>query len=335
MATIKDVARRAGVSTMTVSRAINNSGYISPETRERVARAIAELDYLPNALARSLRHKQTRTLALVLADITNPFSTTVSRGVEDAAKEQGFSVLLCNTDESAEVEQEYLSILLQKQVDGVLFVPTSADSAAAALLRARGVPAVALDRRVAGEPMDTVRGDSEGGADELVRHLIGLGHTRIAVLTGPVSVSTAADRVAGYRRAMAAAGLSVDERLVCADDFTTAGGYRSTRRLLAEGPRPTAIFGGNNFIAFGAYRALREAGLRVPGDVSLVTFDDLPEAWLMQPFLTTVNQPAYEIGRQATTLLVERLGGRAAPEAREIVLPATLIVRRSSGPPPA
>jgi LacI family transcriptional regulator len=333
MTTIKDVARRAGVSTMTVSRVINNSGYISPETRSRVERAIADLDYLPNALARSLRFKQTKTIALVLSDISNPFFTTLARGVEDAAMEHGFSVLFCNTDESDAVEREYLSILIQKQVDGVLLVPASDHGGALGQLRARGVPVVALDRRVPGVPVDTVRGDSEGGAYAAVCHLLALGHTCIAAMTGPRGISTATDRLAGYRRALEGAGVAVDERLICSDDFTTEGGYRATQRLLAERVAPTAIFSGNNFIAFGAFRALREAGLQVPEDVSLVTFDDLPDSWLMTPFLTTVNQPAHAIGRRATELLLERLGERGGPEAREIVLPTELIVRRSSAPP--
>ena len=334
MSTIKDVAKHAGVSTMTVSRVINNTGYIRSETRERVEQAIVALGYLPNALARSLRFKQTKTIALVLTDITNPFFTTVARGVEDAAGAQSFSVLFCNTDESESAEGEYLSILLQKQVDGVLLVPSSNESRAIPLLRARGVPVVTLDRRVNDPSVDTVRGDSERGAYELVRHLIGLGHTRIAVLTGTPSVSTAIDRVAGYRRALSEAGVGIDPRLICSDDFSTEGGYRTTQQLLALDPRPTAIFGGNNFIAFGAFRAMRQAGLQVPEDISLVAFDDLPESWLITPFLTTVNQPAYAIGQQATELLFDRLEGRGSPAARMIVLPGELIVRSSSAPPP-
>jgi len=335
MSTIKDVARQAGVSTMTVSRVINNTGYIRTETRARVELAISELGYLPNALARSLRFKQTKTIALVLTDITNPFFTTVARGVEDAAGAQGFSVLFCNTDESESAEGEYLSILLQKQVDGVLLVPSSNESRAIPLLRERGVPVVTLDRRVSDPSVDAVRGDSERGAYDLVCHLIGLGHRRIAMLTSAHNVSTATDRVAGYRRALSEAGIAVDLRLICSDDFSTEGGFRSTQQLLALHPRPTAIFGGNNFIAFGAFRAMREAGLQVPDDCSLVTFDDLPESWLMLPFLTTVNQPAYAIGQQATELLLDRLEGRGGPAARTIILPGELIIRRSSAPPPA
>lgn len=335
MATIKDVARRAGVSTMTVSRVINNSGYASQEARERVARAIAELDYLPNALARSLRHRQTKTVALVLADIGNPFFIAVARGAEQVASAHGFSLLFCNTGESRDAEDAHLSVLLQKRVDGVLLVPTGDDDPGVARLGARGVPTVLIDRRVGGAPADLVRGDSERGAYELVRHLIGLGHARIALITGPLGLSTAADRAAGYARALREAGLPVSEALICADDFSLEGGRRSTRRLLALDPRPTAIFGGNTLIAFGAFQALRAAGLRVPEDVSLVTFDDLPEAWLMSPFLTTANQPADEIGRRAAELLFERLGGRGGPAPREVVLPAELVVRRSSAPPSA
>ena len=335
MSTIKDVARQAGVSTMTVSRVINNTGYIRSETRERVELAISDLGYLPNALARSLRFKQTKTIALVLTDITNPFFTTVARGVEDAAGAQGFSVLFCNTDESESAEGEYLSILLQKQVDGVLLVPTSNESRAIPLLRERGVPVVTLDRRVSDPSVDAVRGDSERGAYDLVRHLIDLGHTRIAVLTSAHSVSTVTDRVAGYRRALSERGLAIDPRLICcSDDFSTEGGYRATQRLLALQPRPTAIFGTTNFIAFGAFRAMRQAGLQVPEQISLVTFDDLPDSWLMLPFLTTVNQPAYAIGQQATELLFDRLEGRGSLAARTIILPGELIVRRSSAPPP-
>ena len=334
MSTIKDVARRAGVSTMTVSRVINNADYISPETRERVEQAIAELDYLPNALARSLRFKQTKTIALVLTDITNPFFTGVSRGVGDAAVAHGFSVLFCNTDESKQVERDYLSILLQKQVDGVLLVPASSDSEAATQLRSRGVPMVVIDRRIP-IPVDTVRGDSERGAYDLTRHLIELGHRRIAAITGPTDVSTASDRVAGYKRALAEVGIPIDPDLICVDDFMTEGGYRSIQRLLRAAVRPTAIFAGNNFIAFGAFRALREAGLGIPEDISLVTFDDLPDSWLLSPFLTTANQPSHEIGQRATELLIARLTGAIDAAPHEIILQAELIIRRSSAPPGA
>lgn len=333
MSTIGDVAKRAGVSAMTVSRVINNSGYISQETRERVEQAIAELGYVPNALARGLRFKQTKTLALVLTDITNPFFTTVARGVEDAASEQGFTVMFCNTDESEEKEASYLNVLVQKQVDGVLLVPAQSSPDSVTFLRERGVRFVVLDRRIPGADVDTVRCDSEHGACELVRYLLNLGHRRIAVLSGPEAVSTAADRVAGYRRALVEAGLDVDPVLERYGSFTQDGGYGMAQAVLAAPQPPTALFAANNFIAIGALRALRQAGLRVPGDVSLVTFDDLPAAMVIDPFLTVAAQPAYEMGRQATALLLNRLIERDLEAPHEIILPTELIVRASTAPP--
>ncbi len=334
MSTISDVARMAGVSTMTVSRVINNSGYISQATRERVERAIEQLGYVPNALARGLRFKQTKTIALILTDITNPFFTTLARGVEDAASEQGFSVIFCNTDEDEGDESEYLNMLLQKQVDGILLVPARCSSESISMLQSRSVPVVVLDRRVSGVQVDSVRGDSEEGAYRLVQHLLEMGHRRIAVLTGPRSVTTATDRVVGYRRAMVEAGLEVDESMVLHDAFSQEAGYRMAQLALGIASRPTALFAGNNFIAAGAFRALHEAGLRVPEDISLVAFDDLQLPLAMDPFLTVAAQPAYEMGRRATELLLDRLAGDAPAEGREIVLPVTVVVRRSSAPPP-
>lgn len=334
MSTIGDVAKRAGVSTMTVSRVINNSGYISQETRRRVEEAIAELGYVPNALARSLRFKQTKTIALVLTDITNPFFTTVARGVEDAASEQGFSVMFCNTDESPKEEANYLNVLVQKQVDGVLLVPARCSVDSVAFLQERGVPFVILDRHIDGVNVDTVRCDSEQGAYELMRHLLDLGHERIAVLSGSLEVSTSADRVAGYRRAFAEAGLAHDPNLIFYGSFTQESGYRATQQALALTPKPTAIFAANNFIAVGALRVIREMGLRVPEDISVVTIDDPLASLVIEPFLTVVAQPAYQMGREATSLLLDRLSGRDDTPPREIILPIECIVRKSSGPVP-
>jgi len=335
MSTISDVAKRAGVSTMTVSRVINNSGYISQETQERVMKAVTELGFVPNALARSLRFKQTKTIALVLTDITNPFFTTLARGVEDAASKNGFTVMFSNTDESVAEEAEHINTLLQKQVDGVLLVPAGSSSETITFIQERGTPLVVLDRRVPGVLVDTVRCDSLPGAYEVTRHLIELGHRRIAMLSGPLEISTSADRAAGYRRAMQEAGIAIDPQWLRYGMFTQRSGYELARDILPLTPRPTAVFAGNNFIAIGAYTALREAGLRIPQDISLVTFDDLPAPLVLEPFLTTVDQPAYEMGYQATQLLLAYLGGEPPAEPREILLPTRLIIRCSSGKPPA
>ncbi len=335
MSTIGDVAERAGVSKMTVSRVINNSGYISQETRERVEQAIAELGYVPNALARSLRFKKTKTIALVITDITNPFFTTIARGVEDAASEQGFSVMFCNTDESRDEEARYLSVLVQKQVDGVLLVPSRSAPESARFLSERKVPFVVIDRRIPGVNVDTVRGNSFQGAYALTEHLIALGHKRIAVLSGPQAVTTGSDRILGYREAMEEAGIPVEEDRILYTSFTPQGGYRMAEMALAQTPQPTALFAGNNFIAFGALRRLRDMGLHVPDDISVVTFDDLPEAINFDPFLTAAAQPAYEMGQRATMLLFERLANSGPYAPQEIVMPIKLVIRRSSGPPPS
>jgi LacI family transcriptional regulator len=331
MPTIRDVAKRAGVAPITVSRAINNSGYVSQETRARVEAAVAELGYVPNTLARSLRLRRTNTLALVLTDITNPFWTTVARGVEDTASDAGFNVIFCNTDESEIEQNKYLRVLLQKQVDGVLLVPARSTSEPIEFIQEQRTPVVVLDRRVPDAQADVVRCDSEGGAYQLVRLLLSLGHRRIGVLSGPPGVSTAEDRIAGYRRALAEAGLRGGAELVHYGEFTQASGYEMAQRALAATPRPTALFAGNNFIAIGALRALRDVGLGVPEDVALVGFDDLPAALVIEPFLTVAAQPAYEMGQRATALLLARLSGQAPEAYQEVVLPTEVIVRKSSG----
>ncbi len=331
MPTIRDVAKRAGVAPITVSRVINHSGYVSDDTRVRVEQAIDELNYIPNKLGPSLRSKRTNTLALVLSDITNPFWTTVSRGAEDAAHEAGYHLIFCNTDESPQKQSEYLHVLLSRQVDGFLLVPAESVAAPIELIQKQSVPVVVLDRRIPSFDVDIIRCDSEGGSHALTKHLLDLGHRNIAIVTGPKEVSTAHDRVAGYCRAMIEAGLAQDDQQVYWGQFTQDAGYKLTKRALATEPRPSALVAGNNFIAIGAMRALVDAGLRVPDDISLVAFDDLPDAITIQPFFTAVSQPAYEMGLQAARILLKRLEQKEI-DYGEIVLPYDLIIRHSSGP---
>ncbi len=269
MSTIKDVAKQAGVAPITASRVVNNSGYVSQEKRERVENAIAELGYVPNTLARSLRSRRTNTLALVLTDITNPFWTTVARGVEDAASAAGLNVIFCNTDESEEEQNRYLKVLLQKQVDGILLAPAHGSHEQIESILSQNIPVVIIDRRIDGAEVDTVYCDSEGGAYELVGHLVALGHKRIAILNGPTDVATAIDRLRGYERALATAGIESDENLMFCGGFDLDSGYDMAQQALALDPRPTAFFAANNFIAIGAIRAIRDAGLSVPEDVAL------------------------------------------------------------------
>jgi LacI family transcriptional regulator len=331
MSTIYDVARRAGVAPITVSRVINNTGYIRQETRQRVLDAVDELGYVPNRLASSLRSRRTNVLALVLADISNPFFTLIARGVEDLASEQGYMVIYCNTDESEAEEQKYVDLLLQQRVDGILLVPAGDGAAAIAAAQRHETPLVVIDRRPPSAAVDSVRGDSFGGAYELGRLLLGLGHRRIALLNGPAGVSTADERQAGLSRLLDEAGVPSAERLSLSGRFTTGSGRQMALQALAAIPRPTALLAANNFIALGALQAVQECGLRVPQDIALVGFDDLPDALVAFPFLTVAVQPAYEMAQQAAGLLLKRLAGDRPAEPQEIILPTRLIIRQSSG----
>jgi LacI family transcriptional regulator len=275
-----------------------------------------------------------------VSDITNPFFTTIARGVEDVAGPRGFSVMYCNTDESDDEEARSLRLLVERQVDGVLLVPAGSPTASIRLLRSHEVPVVVLDRRVPGRrSVDSVRCDSELGAYALARHLMGLGHRRIGVLTGRRTISTSADRVAGVRRALEEAGLTLDEALVRWGGFNfgnrdRADGHQMADDVLrATDDPPTALVAANNFIAFGAIRALREMGVRVPDDMSVVAFDDLPADWVSDPFLTVAAQPAYEIGRRAAEMMIDSLTGKRTTTNESVVLPVELIVRRSTAPP--
>ena len=331
MPTVLDVAKRAGVAPITVSRVINNSGYISQATRERVEKAVKELGYVPNTLARGLRSKQTKTLALVVTDITNPYFTLMARGVEDAAGASDYTVIYCNTDESEEKEENYVNLLAQRQVDGVLLVPSCGNVKTINFLISNDINVVALDRRVAEVEIDSVRSDSENGAYQLIKLLIGLGHKRIAMITGPKDVSTSVDRVIGYQRALAEANLNENE-LVYYGMFNLESGYEFTKLVMTQSLKPTAIFGANNFIAIGIIKALRDLQFDVPGDVSIGAFDDLPESMLVAPFLTFVEQPAYEMGRTATELLLKRISGELTGGYKKLILPTQIIERRSTGP---
>jgi LacI family transcriptional regulator len=332
MPTIQDVAKHAGVAPITASRVINNNGYASSEVRERVLRAVQELGYVPNTLARSLRSRKSDTIALVLSDITNPFFTTIARGVEDTASEAGYTVIFCNTDESESKERKYINVMLQKRVDGILLVPASSGANSIRAARDQETPLVVLDRRLPDSPVDVVRCDSQQGARELTELLISLGHRSISLLNGPQGVSTAEDRAQSFTQAMAAAGLK-DSGRVLWGHFTTASGAEMARQAMAAQPRPSALFASNNFIAIGAINALRELHLRVPEDVALVGFDDLPLALVTFPFLTVAAQPAYEMGKRATRLLLDRLENKTEARPVEIVLPTEIILRASSGAP--
>lgn len=312
---------------MTVSRVVNRSGPVSEGVRQRVQEAIAELGYTPNRLARGLRSNRTHTVALVVSDITNPFFTTLARGVEDAASERDNLVLLCNTDESEAEELRYLEMLSQQAVDGVLLVPARSGRAAYDLAKRRNLPLVMLDRRVELPDISVVRGDSYGGAEQMGRFIYEQGHREIAILAGPMGVTSSDDRVAGVLNALRDTDAHVS---VIYGKFSPESGYESVQRVMGSSPRPTVLFALNNFSTIGALQGLYDLGLSVPEDVALVGYDEIPKSMVAIPFLTVVAQPAYELGRQGVIELLEHVES-ADREPREIVMPTELIIRRSIG----
>ncbi len=331
MPTISDVAKRAGVSPVTVSRVINGAKHVNPATRQKVERVIADLGYVPNVVARSLRSKRTHTLGLMVPDITNTFWTTVARGVEDSAQSHGYSVFLCNTDENPSKQLHYLNAFVGQRVEGIILAPHNSDPEHVSVLRQRNLPSVVIDRCVRGWDVDSVCTDSISGARTLMAHLIGLGHRRIAMITGPLSTSTAEERVAGYCLALTEAGLPIDARLIKRGEFRSLSGEYLTYQLLDEAPDVTAFFAGNNTIAKGVIEALGKRGLRVPEDKALVCFDDFADTATFFPFMTVIVQPAYEMGANAVQLLFSRLENGAGLRPRHVILPTRFIKRYSCG----
>ena len=329
MATIREVAESAGVSYATVSHVINNTRLVSQETRERVLAAMGALDYRPNALARSLRQGKTNTLGLVLPDSANPFFAEISRSIEDEAFKNGYSVFLCNTERDTQRELFYVDVLSNKQVDGIIFVAAGDQADSLDFLIHRNMPVVMIDRSLPNVEVDAVLTDNQLGGFLATRHLLDLGHSRIACIAGPSSITPSAERIIGYRRALEEAGLSYDENLILRGDYHAQSGMEITHSILAMNPRPTAIFALNDLMALGALRAAAEAGCSVPGDLAVVGYDDLEIAHFTNPPLTTIAQPKKEIGVQAVHLLVDRMTRKNRPPSR-LVLPPALIIRRST-----
>lgn len=319
---------------MTVSRVLNNPERVARATRERVEQAIHDLGYVPNALASGLLKGRTRTIALIVSDISNAFFTIVVRGVEDVAQRNGYTVILGNSDESVEKERHYVTALMGKRIDGLLIAPAGNGSRKVLdVLKRRGSPFVLIDRAIDGVSADSVTGDSVAGAKVLTEHLIKLGHQRIALVNGQRDVSTARDRQRGYEQTLREQGIAPQPALIIESNYRRDGGLRAVQQLLDLPPeqRPTAIFAANNVLAIGVIEGLRAANLVVPDDMAVVCFDDIELASALDPFLTVVAQPARSFGTIAAQFLFERLDGDAGVQARNVVLTPELIVRRSCG----
>jgi LacI family transcriptional regulator len=331
-ATITDVASEAGVHPSTVSRVLNGhaGSTIRPATRERVLAAADVLGYRPSALARSLRLQRTLTLGMLVPDITNPFFSSIIKGAEDAARERGYNLILCNSEDQPEREAAYLQLLRERQVDGVLIASSQMADETIEGLRADSFPFVLVNRAAQdGEDLAVVV-DNHAAAVEVVAHLAALGHRRIGHIAGPQNTTTGRDRREGYEAGVRAHGLAHEPALVVeADAFSEDAGDRALGMMLAGPARPTAVFAANDLIAVGMLQRLRRIGVRVPDDLSIVGFNDIPLAGLLEPALTTVRVPQLAMGVAGAHLLIDRLEGRPIGEIR-LTLPTELIIRASS-----
>ncbi len=330
--TIRDVAARAGVSVATASNVVNRNRPVGEASRVRVLAAIAELDYRVDRAASALRGAATRLVGMMVPDITNVFFASLVYGVEALAQRDGYDLLLVSTSEDAAIERRRLAALVGRRIDGLVAVPATDDSMTAlSASGARLPPTVLLDRGADAPGFDTVRADGASGGYDAARHLLDLGHRDIAILAHSEHLRNIAERIAGCRRALDEAGLAGRERLVCGGhDLESLRG--AIEREFRRAERPTAIFALTNVCALAALKAARGLGLDVPGDVSIVGFDDFDWMLALRPYLTTVAQPVDEFAASAWSLLMRRMAGDAASEVERILLPCALKVRESTGP---
>jgi DNA-binding LacI/PurR family transcriptional regulator len=327
---IRRVADLAGVSATTVSHTLNGRRPVAEQTRRRVLRAIEELGYRPNVLARGLRTSRSQTIGLIIPDITNPFYPALARGLQDVLGPAGYDQIISNTDGVRRTEQAAIEHMIARQVDGLAFAVfhTHAEDLLPAI--EAGIPVVRLGGRLVQRGVDLVHSDDEGGAAEATRHLLGCGYRRIAFVCGPDAEGPAAERVAGYRAALTDAGVAPDQALVAHTHFSRAGGAKGVARLLELAEPPDAVLCANDVMAIGALDVAAQRGLRVPEDLAVMGFDDIDAAGMVSPGLTTMANPAREIGQATAVRLLERLRGAAGEPSTELVVPARLIRRQSA-----
>lgn len=338
MVTVRDVARRAGVSVATAARALGDYGYVRETTRERVRRAARALDYHPNVIARSMIKGRTHTLAVIVSDNANPFFAAAVRGIEDTVLPHGYGLMLCNADEDADKEAMYLRVIRERRVDGLILSPSGEATPLLSTMVRGGFPVVLIDRLLDELAADAVVVDNRAGVRAAVEHLLRLGHRRIGMIAGPARLYTGRERLDAFLATLRRAGAAVDRRLVLEGDFKARSAYELVRAFLRMRRRPTALFVANNLMTIGALLGLKEAGVRIPQDMAVVGFDDMEWAPILTPPLTAVAQPGYALGAKAAELLIERLAGGGSPAPRTVVLQPRLVIRQScgaGGPAPA
>ena len=329
MVAITDVAALAGVSTATVSRYLSGQ---QVRAAERIRSAIAELDYSPSRTARALKSGITYTVAIVVPDITNPFFASVVKGIESMSRQGPYHISLYNTDEDPDRERQVIGTVVS-QVDGIILAPANEQDQTPDLVRRAGIPLVFLDRTLSqGDGFDSVLVDNEGGGAAAARHLLGLGHQRIAIIAGPLVTTPGRQRFAGFTAEAERRGAALPDEYRRISDFREAGGYRETLALLALAKPPTAMFVSNNKMTIGALKALNDMSVSIPAEISIIGFDDLDLAVLLSPPLTVIRRDATEQGALAMRLLLKRLSG-VRDRPRSITLDTELVVRGSCAPP--
>jgi LacI family transcriptional regulator len=330
VATIYDVAKAAGVSIATVSHVLNDTRFVTEETRTKVLAATQQLNYRPNSLARAMVRQETRTIGLIVPDNTNPFFAEMARGIENHGFAAGYSVLLCNSDRSAAKELAYLDMLISKRVDGVIYMTSDTAKEHLQPLQEQHIPVVTFDRQY--DNTDTILLDNFQGGYDATAHLTGLGHRRIACISGPDSGTRSNDRVLGYQAALADAGLPVDPTLILPSDWTFQSGHKQAHTLLEMAAPPTAIFACNDTIAIGAIAAVLECGLTVAGDLSIVGYDNITLSAFSVPPLTTMATPMLSIGQRLCQLLLDRINGQLPPPPQVFNAGSQLLLRASTAP---
>jgi len=327
--TITDVAELAGVSKSTVSQYLNKRyQHMGAETRQKIEEAIASLDYQPNVLARSLKQKRTSTIGVVVANIMHRLSTEICRGIEDYCQEQDVNVILCNSDEDPGKEQKYAEMLQAKQVDGMILLPTGKNGALYKKLARQQYPILFMDRKVDAVKADTIVVNNRESVYGAVAHLQQQGHTRIAIATAPLTISSRVERTEGYREAMENFGLDYSRGYIINAEISS---LRPRFQELFSGPSvPSALIAGNDLVLLEALAFIKEAGIRVPEELALVAFDNIPFAHLLTPTLTTINQPSLQMGRKAAELILKRIRAEEEAEPAELIFECDLSVRESS-----
>ncbi|UYP07291.1 LacI family DNA-binding transcriptional regulator [Priestia megaterium] len=325
--TIYDVANEAGVSISTVSKVLNNTGSIAEKTRKRVRETMRELNYQPSVVA-SVK-KRIQTIGLLIPNIANPFMAEIARGIENHVKKYGFSLMICSTDNNLKNEIEYISILKQKYVDGVIIATGLKENKAIKELLKAEIPVTLLSRDVASLAVDTVLVDDFLGGYQATEHLISLGHEKIAIITEDINFPTIQARVEGYKKALEEAGLEYDENLVFSNNTSVDEGNRSTRELLTSTSPPTAIFASTEFLAIGAIQGARELAVKVPEELSIIGFDNTVLSTICDPPLTTIAQPIQEMSQKVVELLVAEIENPKETKQR-VVLSPRLVVRKST-----